>query len=165
MLKNEVKAALKEMDAERVTAFLSEKQCEFVMNVPHASHTGGVWERQIRTIRSVPNVIFALHPGRLYDSSLRAFLYEAIMIVNSRPLTVDCLNDPTSLRPIPSNLLLTLKSAAALSPPGRFVREDVYARKRWKRVQYLAEQFWSCWCKEYLANLQNQQKWNVPRRS
>ncbi len=161
--KNELKAALKEMDTERVTAFLSEKQCEFVMNAPHASHVGGVWERQIRTLRSVLNVILALHPGRLDDSSLRAFLYEAMAIVNSRPLTVDCLNDPKSLRPVTPNHLLTLKSVAALPPPGKFVKEDVYARKRWRHVQYLAEQFWNRWRKEYLANIAARQKWNVSK--
>ncbi len=151
--KNELKAALKEMNTERVTAFLSEKQCKFVMNAPHASHVSGVWEHQIRTLRSVLNVILALHPGRLDDSSLRAFLYEAMAIVNRRPLTVDCLNDPKSLRPVTPNHLLTLKSVAALPPPGKFVKEDVYARKRWRHVQYLAEQFWNRWSKEYLANI------------
>ncbi len=163
--KNELKAALKEMDTERVTAFLSEKQCEFIMNAPHASHVGGVWERQIRTLRSVLNVILALHPGRLDDSSLRAFLYEAMAIVNSRPLTVDCLNDPKSLRPVTPNHLLTLKSVAALPLPGKFVKEDVYARKRWRHVQYLAEQFWNRWRKEYLANIAARQKWNVSKRN
>ncbi len=68
--KNELKDALKEMDVERLTTFLSEKQCDFIMNAPHASHAGGMWERQIRTIRSVLNATFALHPGRLNDSSL-----------------------------------------------------------------------------------------------
>ncbi|XP_055046840.2 uncharacterized protein [Misgurnus anguillicaudatus] len=87
--KNEFKKALEEVDTERVTAFLSEKQCDFVMNAPHASHAGGVWERQIRTVRSVLNSILSTHPVKLDDASLRTFLYEAMAIVNSRPLTVD----------------------------------------------------------------------------
>lgn len=134
--KNELKNALEEMDVERVKTFLSEKQCDFIMNAPHASHAGGVWERQIRTIRSVLNATLALHPGRLNDSSLRAFLYEAMAIVNNRPLTVDCLTDPQSLAPITPNHLLTLKSTTALPPPGNFVREDVFARKRWRRAVF-----------------------------
>ncbi|XP_048048490.1 uncharacterized protein LOC125269604 isoform X1 [Megalobrama amblycephala] len=162
--KNEFKKALEEIDTERVAAFLSEKQCDFVMNAPHASHVGGVWERQIRTVRSVLNSILSSHPAKLDDSSLRTFLYEAMAIVNSRPLTVDCLTDPKSLRPITPNHLLTLKSTAALPPPGKF-EEDVYARKRWRQVQYLAEQFWSRWRQEYLANLTARQKWLVPKRN
>lgn len=134
------------------------------MNVPHASHAGGVWERQIRTIKSVLNAIFALHPGRLDDSSLSLF-YDAMATVNSRPLTVDCFNDPKSLRPITPNHLLTLKSVTALPPPGKFVKEDVYARKRWRHVQCLAEKFWSRWHKEYLLNIVAGQKWNISKRN
>ncbi len=51
--KNELKNAFKEIDTDRLTVFLAEKQCDFVLNVPHLSHAGGVWERQIRTVRNV----------------------------------------------------------------------------------------------------------------
>ncbi len=160
--KNEFREALKEVDADRLAVFLAEKQCDFSMNAPHASHAGGVWERQIRTVRSVLRSTLALSSGRLNDASLRAFFYEAMAIVNSRPLTVDNLSDPHSLEPLTPNHLLTMKSVQALPPPGEFVREDVYGKKRWRHVQYLAEQFWSRWRKEYLANIA---LWHAPRRN
>jgi len=53
-----------------------------------------------------------------------------MVIVNSRPLSVDNLNDPNSLAPLTPNKLLAMKSIPALPPPGRIVREDIYARKR-----------------------------------
>ncbi|KAI7794630.1 hypothetical protein IRJ41_016937, partial [Triplophysa rosa] len=164
-LLNELREAFKEVDTGRLTIFLSEKQCDFAMNAPRASHAGGVWERQIRTIRSVLSAILVQHPERLDDSSLQAFLYEAMAIVNSRPLAVDCLTDPKSLTPISPNHLLTMKSVTALPPPGEFVREDIYSRKRWRRVQYLAEQFWNRWRKEYLANIISRQKWGASKRN
>lgn len=139
--KNELKNALKEIDADRLTVFLAEKQCDFVLNAPHSSHAGGVWERQIRTVRNVLRSTLSLSSDRLDDASLRTLFYEAMAIVNSRPLTVDNLNDPNSLAPLTPNNLLTMKSVPALPPPGRFIREDIYARKRWRHVQYLAEQF------------------------
>lgn len=37
----------------RIVSYLAERQCDFVFNAPNSSHTGGVWERQIRTIRNV----------------------------------------------------------------------------------------------------------------
>ena len=52
-----------------------------------------------------------------------------------------------------------------MQPPGHFQKEDVYTRKRWRRVQYLANQFWSKWKREYLANLQMRQKWNKKQRN
>lgn len=58
-----------------------------------------------------------------------------------------------------------MKNKTLLPPPGNFVKEEVYARKRWRRVQFLAEQFWSRWRKEYLINLSLRQKWFLPKRN
>lgn len=55
--KNEFQKAV---DKERICSFLAEKQCEFVFNAPSASHTGRVWERQIRTVRNILNAILLL---------------------------------------------------------------------------------------------------------
>ena len=163
--RNELREAMKQCDAEKLETFLAEKQCEFVFNAPSASHAGGVWERQIRTVRNVLNAVLSPHPGRLDDSSLRTLFYEAMAIVNSRPLTVAGADDPLSLEPLTPNHLILMKSKVALPPPGEFVKEDVYAAKRWRRVQYLVEQFWSRWKREYLANIATRQKWHTPRRN
>lgn len=133
------------------------------MNAPSSSHAGGIWERQIRTVRNVLDSVLRHSAGRMDDSSLRTFLYESMAIVNSRPLTVSNINDPTSMEPLTHNHLLTMKSSIPVPPPGEFIREDLYARKRWRRVQYLAEQFWSRWRKEYLANITLRQRWHTPR--
>ncbi|CAH2312774.1 uncharacterized protein LOC109964879 [Pelobates cultripes] len=50
--KNELKEALKQCDTKTLEAFLADKQCEFIFNASYASHAGGVWESQIRTIRN-----------------------------------------------------------------------------------------------------------------
>ncbi|XP_021324883.3 uncharacterized protein [Danio rerio] len=163
--KNEFKEAPKQCDTEALKAFLADKQCEFTFNAPSASHAGGVWEQQIRTIRSVLNVTVAQCSGRLDDASLRTLFYEAMAIVNSRPLNVDGINDPMAPEPLTPNHLILMKSKVALPPPGKFVKEDMYAVKRWRRVQYLTEQFWSRWKKEYLMNESTRQKWHVPRRN
>lgn len=163
--KNELSKALKEVDKDRVTAYLAEKQCDLVMNVPDASHMGGVWERQIRTVRSVMSWVLSKSVGRLDDASLRTFFYEAMSIINSRPLTIDSISDPKGEEPLTPNHLLTMKTSVPLPPPGKFVAEDLYAKKRWRRVQYLTEQFWSRWKKEYLANITLRQRWHSPRRN
>lgn len=111
------------------------------------------------------NVALAQVKGRLDDTSLRTFFYEAMSIVNSRPLTTNTINDPESVEPLTPNHLLTMKTSLPLPPPGKFVREVLYARKRWRRVQYLLEQFWSRWCKEYLTNVSLRQQWHTPRRN
>ncbi|XP_039547061.1 uncharacterized protein LOC120492841 [Pimephales promelas] len=163
--RNELKKALREVSKERVAAYLAEKQCDFCLNAPSSSHAGGVWERQIRTVKGVMSSVLALSSGRLNDASLRTFFYEAMSIVNNRPLTVDGLSDPTSPEPLTPNHLLTMKSSVPLPPPGAFVKEDLYAKKRWRQVQYLSEQFWSRWRKEYLANISLRQRWHALRRN
>ena len=42
-----LKNALDEVKNEKIKAFLAEQGCDVLVNVPHASHMGGVWERQI----------------------------------------------------------------------------------------------------------------------
>ena len=61
---------------------------------------GGVWERQIRTVRSILSSMMDQDGLNLDDESLRTFMYEVSAIVNSRPLTTDNLNDPMSLEPL-----------------------------------------------------------------
>ena len=99
------------------------------------------------------------------DESLQTYLCECEAIINSRPLTVTNLNDPGSLEPLTPNHLLTLKSKVVLPPPGMFETPDLYSRKRWRRVQHLANEFWCRWRKEFLLSLQQRTKWNHPRRN
>lgn len=76
----------------------------------------GVWQRQIRIVRS------------MLTASLRKLMYEAMAIVNIRPLTVKHINDPKGLEPL--NHILTIKSIIIAPPPGEFVTQDVYLQKR-----------------------------------
>ena len=166
--RRELKQALNEMDHERVKSQLLKENCdwfEFKMNVPTASHMGGVWERQIRTVRNVLDALLRNNGAQLDDESLRTLMCEAEAIVNGRPLTVDSLNDPDSLTPLTPSHILTMKSKIVLSPPGVFQYADKYCRSRWRRVQHLANEFWCRWRKEYLLSLQQRQKWTKSRRN
>ena len=163
--KNEFLKEEEKIDPERLEIFLREKQCQFIMNAPHSSHAGGIWERQIRTLKSILKDLVHSYPGRLDDFSLRTLLYEAAFIVNSRPLTVEGINDPSGPQPISPNHVIMMKETVPLPPPGTFDRPDMYLRKRWQRVQYLAEQFWSRWKKEFLPLLNTRQKWLTRNRN
>ena len=161
----ELTQALQEIDEDRVRRYFADRGCDFSFNPPHASHMGGVWERQIRTVRSILASLLAEHGTLLDDDSLRTLMAETTAVVNSRPLTTDTLNDPTSLMPLTPNHLLTGKSSVLLPPPGNFQKPDLYSRKHWRRVQYLANLFWSRWRQEYVQQLQHRQRWSHPRRN
>ena len=155
------------MDHKKVGEFLLNNNCDYVQwekMPPYASHMGGTWERMIRTVRSIFNSLLKCNPCQLDDELLRTFMCEAESIVNSRPLTAETLSDHTCQPLSPSNIL-TMKERVALAPPGVFQQADVYCRKRWRRVQYLADQFWRRWQREYLARIQPRSKWQVDQPS
>ena len=81
---------------------------------------GGIWERQIRTTRSVLSSILQEHGKQLDDEALRTLMTEAESIINCRPLTVENLTDPPASEPLTPNHLLTLKTQIVLPPPGKF---------------------------------------------
>ena len=98
-------------------------------NPPLARKLGGVREHQIRTARDILNSLLKTHGASLTDESLQIFLTEVEVIVNSRPLTTDVINDVTSLVPLSPINLLTIKSRVVMPPPGAFTSADMYCRK------------------------------------
>ena len=159
---NEYQQGINILSLEEVKKYLETQQSSFSFNVPHASHMGGTWERMIRTVRNVLQGILSEGTSTRTDtSSLRTLLYECMYMVNSRPLTTQQLTTDSVIQPQPltPNNLLTMKNQPLQAPPGNFDEADMYSRKRWRRVQYLCEQFWSRWKPEYLQSLQKRSKW------
>ena len=119
-----------------------------------AINMGGVWERQIRSVRSVLNALLERQGTQLDDESLRTLMVEAEAVVNSRPLTTESASSTESTLPLSPSNLLTMKTKVILPPPGNFQRPDLYSRKRWRRVQFLANEFWNKWKKIFLQSSQ-----------
>ena len=166
--RRELREALDEMDQGRIYSHLLKENCEWIqfkMNVPAASHMGGVWERQIRSVRNVLAALLEESGSQLDDESFRTLMKEVQGIINSRPLTVIDSTSHELPQPLTPNHLLTMKSKVLMAPPGVFQREDLYSRRRWRRVQHLANQFWSRWRKEFLQTLQPRKKWIQPQRN
>ena len=69
----------------RVNETLVQKNIEWKFNTPSASHHGGVWERQIRSVRRVMNAI--VRNTILDDERLLTVFCEVLSIINSRPIT------------------------------------------------------------------------------
>ena len=159
----ELKKAYMEMDDRKIQSFLLEQGGDWIRwhnkNPPLAIHMGGVWERQIRSARAILGSLLKTHGECLENESLLNVMTEVEGNLNSRPLTVEALNDLTSLQPLsPANILI-MKSKVVSPPPGEFSKPDIYSRKRWRRIQHIANEFWSLWKKEYLQSLQERQKW------
>ena len=144
---------LKGLDVGRITDRMAEIRITWRFNPPNASHRGGVWERLIRSVRKILNSV----AGRqsLNEELLWTYLTQAERIVNDRPLTAvrEEMGEPT---PIRASDLLQPKSS-------RFVAINLplsqLVERRWRLVNDLTAEFWKKWKRDYLATLQERQKW------
>ena len=105
------------------------------------------------------------HWRSLNNESLKTLLAKTEAISNSRHLKVNKLGDVQGEQPICPNNILTMKSKVVLPPPGHFMKADEYSRKRWRRIQHIANEFWVRWQKEFLWSLQPCHKWNEKHRN
>ena len=162
--RKELLQAIDEMDHEEIRVKLQKENIDWVFNPPAASHMGGAWERQIKSTRKILTGLMDEYGHCLNEESFRTLMCEVEAIINSRPLTTVS-GEPDDLEPLTPNHILTTKSTVVLPPPGNFQKNDVYMRRRWQRVQYLANLFWSRWKKEYLVVMQERSKWQHPQRN
>ena len=158
---SELRKSIKEWNTSKITDDLLQKGVQWHFNPPAGSHHGGSWERLNRSVRKILDV--TVKEQLLDEEGLHTLLCEAEAVINSRPITKASsdLNDLEALTP---NHLLLLKVKPEL-PPGVFNKDDQYANRRWRQVQYLADIFWKRWCREYLVQLQERQRWSTTRRN
>ncbi|XP_071483358.1 uncharacterized protein [Diadema antillarum] len=157
----ELRREIEGWNRERLNNELLQENIKWSFNPPGASHFGGTWERQIRTVRKL--ILALTKQQMLSDEGLSTLLCEVESIINNRPITrvSDDVSDVEALTP---NHLLLLNRKPQL-PPTVTDKSDVYARKRWRQVQYLADIFWRRWTREYLPQLQEREKWLSSRRN
>lgn len=158
---NELQKSINEWNQAKINDFAIQNNIKWIFNPPYASHHGAAWERLIRSVRKI--LMSLTNMQNLDDEGLKTLMCECESIVNGRPLTtVSC--DSTDLNPLTPNHLLLLQSNN-LPPPGVFVKEDLYSRKRWKQIQFLTNCFWKRWTSEYLCLLQQRNKWTTEKQN
>ena len=157
----ELRTEIQSWNQAQIHDTLLQKNIKWTFNPPAASHHGGVWERQIRTVRKL--LCSLVKQQTLNDDSLHTLFCEIESIMNSRPIT-EVSSDVNDVEALTPNHLLLLNAKSPL-PPTTTSEADNYARRRWRQVQLLADTFWSRWVKEYLPRLQERQKWATSRRN
>ena len=143
-VENELKRAFEEMDDKKIQVFMQEFVGGWIKwnrNPPVASHMDGVWERQIHSDRRILFSLLQTHGKAFDEQSLLILMVETEGILNSRPLTIEKISDPTSELPLSPANILTMKSKLVLPPPGEFSKPDLYRRKRWRRIQHVIMSF------------------------
>ncbi len=102
------------------------------------------------------------HKDDLMDEILDALFCKVEAIVNSHPITKanNDIEDGDSLSP--SQLLMFHEGPVYFD---KIVKKSHILNKRWRFIQYLANQFWKKWLKLYLPKLQKSNKWQNEKKS
>ena len=104
--RNELQQRLNKMNHDKIKNILQDNRGDWIdwhHNPPAATHMGGVWEHQIPTARNILEELLQTHSLSLNDKPLRILMMEVELTENSRPLTMETLNDansPTHISPI-----------------------------------------------------------------
>ncbi|XP_016519033.1 uncharacterized protein LOC107833689 [Poecilia formosa] len=136
---------------------LAKQRIVFKFNPPGAPHFGGVWEREIRSVKTALYATVGAQP--LPEEVLRTVLVEVEGILNSKPLgyVSSSVADPD---PVTPNHLLMGRPDGSL-PQVAYPATELPSKRRWRHSQALADHFWSRFIREYLPNLQVRQKWQT----
>lgn len=134
---------------------LAPQKIAFRFNPPAAPHFGGLWEREIRSVKSALRT--TLGGQSVQEEVLLTVLLEVELILNSKPLgyiSADVANvDPIT----PNNLLLGRPDGSV--PQVAYPEAELLSRRRWRHAQILADRFWARFIRDYLPSLQTRQKW------
>ena len=98
----ELRTAIKEWNKTHVEKWCQQRNIEWKFNTPLASHQGGIWEREIRTVKKVLASVLNEQPIKLTDEALSTLICEVENILNNRPLTAIS-DDPNDLEPLTPN--------------------------------------------------------------
>lgn len=127
-------------------------QCKFYPSA--APHFGGLWEREIQSVKKTLQVVIDTQP--LHEDILLTLLIKVEGILNIKPLgfVSSDLADPDPV--IPNMLLMGLWGASL--PQVTYVPDDL-TKRIWSHCQMMADHFWAKFLRHHLLALQVKQKW------
>ena len=146
-------------DRTKLNDFCSNNMIKWTFSTPAASHHNGAVESLIKSVKSALNKVVKTQV--LTEQEYRRVLSEIATCVNSRPLWTPTEGDYEQ-PPITCNDLIR---------PGGLERNPVnmnhceHPKKRYQRVQRVANEWWSLWLRYFVPNLQIRSKWYKKREN
>ncbi len=150
----EIKEAYEAM-APQLKELLAEQKISFRFIPPSAPHFGGIWEREVKSVKQALKVI--LKEQTVPETVLRTVLIEVEGIMNAKPLGYIS-SDIADPDPITPSILLMGRHDSSL-PQVMYDSSHLLGTRRWRHSQVLADQFWARFINLYLPSLQERQKW------
>ena len=146
-----------QFNSELVVGELAQRMIDIKFNCPVAPHTGGLFERLVRSVKRCLH--FVMGQNKVDFDAFDTCLFKCSQILNSRPLNSSsndinamyCLSPQDFLMPY----MVTQKST--FDPPLTY--SSAQLRGSWCDARRLAGEFRERWTKEYLLTLQDRPKW------
>lgn len=155
---NELREIQKLWEAIQRSKEWQERGTEWTFIPPAAPHEGGVWERDIKTVKG--HINRTIGNRTLTPEELRTLFVEISAYLNSRPLTPVYDNEIGVSVITPGHFLIGGPIIEPLTSEVKY--KDVSHMKRWNLVQELAESLWQKWSKEYVLKLFDRNRWRTP---
>lgn len=136
---------------------LAENRIDWSLNVPTASHFGGNWEANIKSLKS--HLYRTVGDTVLSFEELSTVLTQVESVMNTRPLCRTLSSDPSE------PLALTPAHFLNLTPLKYLPAQEVETKSivtRHQLLDKLVQSFWKRWRNGYLHTLQSRRKWNTP---
>ncbi|XP_058063848.1 uncharacterized protein LOC131213749 [Anopheles bellator] len=116
---------------------------------PRSPNFGGLWEANIKVAKRLLKA--ASRGARLRLIEMQTFMHQISAILNSRPLTA-IRTSPEDVEALtPAHFLI---GRSSFNTPATLKDDETEPlHTRWKRVQRMAQHFWTRWRSEYLAHL------------
>jgi hypothetical protein len=127
---------------------------EWKFNTPKASHTGGLFERMIRSAKE--SLYKVLPGGEVGDDELTTALTQVEGMLNNRPLTYVS-TDTKDAEPLTPAHFLRGQEYSGLIPLLTDERSKYAAR--WRHLSMVMDHFWVRFMREFIPQLQKQDKW------
>ena len=132
---------------------------EMKFNCPYAPHTGGLFERLVRSVKRCLHFILTKH--KLDFDAFDTALFKVSSILNSRPLTHGS-NDINSMYCLSPRDFLSpymVTNEYTYDPP--ITTDSAELRGSWGDMRRIVGEFKERFMEEYIVTLQNRPKWGA----
>ena len=140
---------------------LTNSGIEWHFSPPHAPHFGGVWERMVQTCKRA--LVAIIGHSIVTEPVLRTALHDVMNYANSRPLTHLSV-DPNDPEPLTPNHFLFGRPMPYSPLKPTDLNCFPLSKRQYEQAQYLSNQVWKRFLKEYVPNLTERDKWEGKRR-
>ncbi|XP_043062730.1 uncharacterized protein LOC122319470 [Drosophila yakuba] len=147
---------------DELSGYAAQSGVEWCFIPPRSPHFGGLWEAAVKSAKT--RLLRGVGNAKLTADELSTHLVEVDALLNSRPIASPG-NDPNDGEALtPGHLLMgqpliTLPQESGTG--GVCSKASCAYLKRWRMLSALKQQFWDSWSKDYIASLQQRNKWSV----